>query len=144
VDRRAGPPLHPEDGRLLPVQRIIGQLVKEGQKDGTITTREDNLKRGPEVTEGNIGDTVPKTLVDLGLTRRQSSTFKMIANIPEEKFEATLLQGKSEAAATGTREDRTGEENTCAEIRTSERENRRDARQEGRYRKNHNERRSHR
>jgi hypothetical protein len=35
-------------------------------------------------------NTVPKTLEDIGLTRKQSHIFQQIAGIPEEKFEDTL------------------------------------------------------
>lgn len=68
----------------LRTQRILGELVAEGQRKGTIAVKEDNRystndKRG---------------LVDIGLTPKQSSAFKQIASIPEEDFEEFIAEKK--------------------------------------------------
>jgi len=78
------------------VQRILGKLIKEGQDNGEIARQDRggaNIKNG--VSDGN---TVPKTLSDIGLTRKQSHTFKLIESIPEEQFEETLAEASEEVA----------------------------------------------
>jgi len=80
----------------LRVQRIIGKLIEVGQKEGTIASQD---RGGANIPNGvPEGDTVPKTLTDIGLTRNQSSTFKLIASIPEDKFEETLAEASEEVA----------------------------------------------
>jgi phage N-6-adenine-methyltransferase len=73
-------------------QRILGQLIKEGQERGEIAIKEDNLKKGPEVPQGDIGK---QTLSEIGITRNQSSMFKTIAEIPEKKFENYIAEKKT-------------------------------------------------
>lgn len=77
------------------VQRVIGRLIREGQAAGEIASQN---------TGGNIfkhdreSDLKPQTLSDLGLTPRQSHTFKMIESIPEEQFESALAEASEEVA----------------------------------------------
>jgi N6-adenosine-specific RNA methylase IME4 len=82
------------------VQRIIGQLTIKGQQDGTIASqntggRGTNQYAG--MPDGNTS-TLPQTLSEIGLSAKQSSTFKAIASIPEAKFEATLAAASEEVA----------------------------------------------
>ena len=74
-------------------QRILGTLIKEGQERGEIATREDNLRQFSDVPEGNFGK--PKTLDEIGISRKESSNFKTIAEIPKEKFEAFITEKKT-------------------------------------------------
>lgn len=65
-------------------QRILGQLIKEGQQKREIASQSNN-------PGGNFKFGVPdgdtKTLSDIGITRKESSTFQQIATIPDELFE---------------------------------------------------------
>lgn len=72
-------------------QRILGQLIKDGQDAGEIAKQDDGYT-------GNqwgvpVGNT-PKTLTDIGISRRESSTFKQIASIPDDLFESTIAEKK--------------------------------------------------
>jgi phage N-6-adenine-methyltransferase len=70
-------------------QRILGQLIKEGQERGEIASQDKHLGSVPK------GHTAPKTLDEVGITRKQSSMFKTIAEIPEEKFENYIAEKKT-------------------------------------------------
>jgi hypothetical protein len=75
----------------LRTQRILGELIQEHQRKGILVVKQDNLKQGSEVPDGNIGK---KTLDEFGLTRKQSAAFQAISQIPEEQFEDFLSKGK--------------------------------------------------
>lgn len=77
----------------LRTKRIVGELLKRGQDEGEIATREDNLKQ-TEVPDSDFGE--KKRLSDLGLSKKQSSEFKKIASIPEEVFEEHIAGAKAE------------------------------------------------
>jgi phage N-6-adenine-methyltransferase len=70
-------------------QRILGQLIKEGQKRGEIASQEKHPGSVPK------GHTAPQTLDEVGITRKQSSIFKTIAEIPEESFENFISEKKT-------------------------------------------------
>lgn len=71
-------------------QRILGQLIKEGQEKGEIAT-----SGNPDFTIVPSGhNSIPKTLSDLGISRKESSTFKQIASIPDDLFETTIAEKK--------------------------------------------------
>lgn len=70
-------------------QRILGQLIQEGQQRGEIAKQEQPLKIN--VPDGYIK---PKTLSDIGISRKESSTFQTIASIPEERFENFIEEKK--------------------------------------------------
>lgn len=65
-------------------QRILGGLIKDGQRDGEIATQKDG--RPISVPQGNTY----KTLSDIGITRKESSTFQAINSIPEQVFEKEI------------------------------------------------------
>jgi hypothetical protein len=67
-------------------QRILGELIKSGQANGEIRTP-DNGRPKESVPEGN-------TLSEIGLSRKQSSAFQQIADIPEETFEKFIEEKK--------------------------------------------------
>ena len=75
----------------LRTQRILGQLIKDGQKAGEIATQSNNpggnYKFG--IPEGNT-----KTLTEIGITAKESSTFQQIASIPDELFENEIHEKK--------------------------------------------------
>lgn len=56
-------------------QRILGELIQKGQRKG-------NLK-----TQATSKSSTAKELDDIGLSKKQSSTFQQIASIPEDDFE---------------------------------------------------------
>ncbi|MEI7513710.1 MAG: hypothetical protein WCJ74_03770 [bacterium] len=56
-------------------QRILGQLIQEGQQKGEI--RKPNEPDSKYV----LGEDIPKTLSDIGISRKESSTFQAIASI---------------------------------------------------------------
>lgn len=75
----------------LRTQRILGELIAEGQRKGTIANGYDNLRIGPEVPDENSGK---KTTSDLGISRKKSSAFQQIASIPEDDFEEYITTAK--------------------------------------------------
>jgi hypothetical protein len=74
----------------LRTQRILGELIAEGQRKGTIAT--------PGGNGNNQYANVPKEnnskLEDIGINRKQSSTFQAIASIPEDDFEGFIHEKK--------------------------------------------------
>lgn len=73
-------------------QRILGELIAEGQRKGTIAT-ENNHGGGIQAT---VSDGNRRNLADIGLNKKQSSTFQQIASIPEDDFE-DFIQEKKQA-----------------------------------------------
>jgi len=69
-------------------QRILGQLIKDGQDAGEIAKQDDG--RPISVPSCNTY----RTLTDIGISRRESSTFKQIASIPDDVFESTIAEKK--------------------------------------------------
>jgi hypothetical protein len=74
----------------LRTKRIVGQILKAGREAGEIATQ----SRHPRSVVA--GDTVPKTLQQIGLTRDQSADFVKLASIPEEVFEEHIAEAKAE------------------------------------------------
>lgn len=70
-------------------QRILGQLIKDGQDAGEIAKQETGLNRYTKEA-----DLQPRTLSEIGLTAKESSTFKQIASIPDDLFEDTITEKK--------------------------------------------------
>lgn len=70
-------------------QRILGQLIIEGQEKGEIASQAYHQSSVPSGNTANI-----KTLSDIGITRKESSTFKQIASIPDDLFETTIAEKK--------------------------------------------------
>lgn len=74
-------------------QRILGRLIQEGQKRGELASK--NSFKGNQHEVSNREElTTPKTLSDIGLTRKQSSVYQKIADIPEDKFENYIAEKK--------------------------------------------------
>ena len=71
-------------------QRILGQLIKDGQEKGEIATQSDGYNKYGVPDKDTI-----KTLSDIGITRKESSTFKQIASIPEHAFEEFIEEKKT-------------------------------------------------
>lgn len=65
-------------------QRVLGRLIKEGQGRGELRKRNDN--------QYNASD--KKKLADIGVTKKQSSVYQKIADIPEEQFEKHIAEKK--------------------------------------------------
>lgn len=65
-------------------QRVLGRLIKEGQGRGELRKRSDN--------QYNASD--KKKLADIGVTKKQSSVYQKIADIPEEQFEKHIAEKK--------------------------------------------------
>ena len=72
----------------LRTQRILGNLISEGQEKGKIASQKTGRK---SVTED---DTYPEKLNEIGITRNQSSVFKKIASIPDKEFEEFIQEKK--------------------------------------------------
>ncbi len=70
-------------------QRILGQLIKDGQDAGEIAKQATGLNRYTKEA-----DLQPRTLSEIGLTAKESSTFKQIASIPDDVFESTIAEKK--------------------------------------------------
>jgi hypothetical protein len=75
----------------LRTQRILGELIKVGQENGEIATAGNpdkfNSAKREELKSVN-------KIEDIGLTHKQSSNFKAIADIPEEQFEEFIAEKK--------------------------------------------------
>lgn len=65
-------------------QRVLGRLIKEGQGRGELRKKNDN--------QYNASD--KKELADIGVTKKQSSVYQKIADIPEEQFEKHIAEKK--------------------------------------------------
>lgn len=72
----------------LRTQRILGELIADGQRKGSIANQGNRIS--------NIPDRNISTLNDIGLSAKQSSTFQQIASIPENDFE-DFIQEKKQA-----------------------------------------------
>jgi len=70
-------------------QRILGNLIKEGQARGEIATQQTARLVSNTSRELDI-----KTLSDVGITRKESSTFQAIASIPDDLFESSIANKK--------------------------------------------------
>lgn len=66
----------------LRTQRILGRLIKEGQE------------RGEMKTQASAKSSTMRELDDLGINKKQSSTFQQIAAIPEKNFEEYIKEKK--------------------------------------------------
>jgi len=67
-------------------QRILGQLLKEGEMRG-----------GNHGNQYQVAKSVPSTLANYGISKDQSSTFQKIAALPEEVFEREIAVAKEES-----------------------------------------------
>jgi phage N-6-adenine-methyltransferase len=65
-------------------QRVLGRLIQEGQERGELRKQNDN--------QYNASD--KKELADIGITKKQSSVYQKIADIPEDKFEHHIAEKK--------------------------------------------------
>lgn len=65
-------------------QRILGQLIKDGQDKGEIATKGES-KYNSLISDGN-----KRTLSEIGISSKESSTFQSIASIPNEIFEKEI------------------------------------------------------
>jgi arginine repressor len=65
----------------LRTQRILGQLIKDGQEAG-------------EIRRQNSGVSTARELTEIGVNKKQSSNFQAIAEIPEETFEEFIQEKK--------------------------------------------------
>ena len=72
-------------------QRILGRLIQEGQARGELASQS---KGGANISNGVPKENTVKTLSDIGLTRKQSSVYQKIADIPEDKFENYIAEKK--------------------------------------------------
>ena len=73
-------------------QRILGQLIKDGQDAGEI--RKESQSFGTASDTFMASEKTPRTLSEIGLTAKESSTFKQIASIPDDVFEYTIAEKK--------------------------------------------------
>lgn len=73
----------------LRTQRILGELIKNGQGKGEIA--KPGGDRVAIIPDRNNG----KTLSEVGLSAKQSSTFQQIADIPEPEFEKFIEEKKA-------------------------------------------------
>lgn len=66
----------------LRTQRILGELIKDGQENREIKTPYTSMEEGL------------KTIPELGLSHKQSSAFQQIASIPQKAFEEFIQEKK--------------------------------------------------
>lgn len=67
----------------LRTQRILGELIEDGQRKGTIATPGGNTGKNQYKEFANIPERNNATLSEIGISAKQSSTFQAIASIPE-------------------------------------------------------------
>jgi hypothetical protein len=67
-------------------ERKAGQLLKKMEKAKGVLKRGKNLPRGHRATTG------PKTLEQMGISKRQSKNWQALADVPNETFELALAQ----------------------------------------------------
>lgn len=77
----------------LRTERIIGELIKQGQEAGEIASQK-NFRGNQYEDTATQEVSKPKSLPEIGLTHKQSSNFKRIAGIPEPDFEAWISEKK--------------------------------------------------
>jgi DNA modification methylase len=70
--------------------RILGRLIKEGQRRGEIASW-----GGDRVSKVPAGNLAPRTLSDLGVTRKESSVYQLIETIPAQKFDQIVNEKTS-------------------------------------------------
>jgi len=70
-------------------QRILGGLINDGQERNEIVKQKDGYNKHG-MPEGNT----IKTLSEIGITAKESSTFKAIASIPDDIFEKEIAEKK--------------------------------------------------
>jgi len=75
----------------LRTQRILGELIAEGQRKGTI--RQDAQSFGNSSSSSQVEE-LAKTIPEIGLNHKQSSAFQQIASIPDEDFEGFIQEKK--------------------------------------------------
>lgn len=81
----------------LRTQRILGELIKNGQDSGEVAKPGgDRMTIMPDRNNG-------KSLDEMGLSAKQSSTFQQIAEIPEPDFEK-FIEDKKAAVNTAVKE----------------------------------------
>ena len=68
-------------------QRILGQLIKEGQRRGEIASLKTNARK-------EFDSEPPKSLSEIGITPKESSIFQQIAKISDEMFEDFIAEKK--------------------------------------------------
>jgi N6-adenosine-specific RNA methylase IME4 len=69
-------------------QRILGQLIQEGQRKGEIA------RKGESKYNSLVSNKNKRTLTDIGISRKDSSIFQTIADIPQELFDNTIDEKK--------------------------------------------------
>jgi DNA-binding transcriptional ArsR family regulator len=74
----------------LRTQRILGELIKSGQNSGGIATAGNPDK----FNSANREELKPSKIDEIGLTHKQSSNYKQMAEIPDDKFEEFIQKGK--------------------------------------------------
>ena len=72
----------------LRTQRILGQLIKQGQENGEILSA-----KSPR---GVLPEDRPPSVVSLGINHKQSKTYQDIASIPEPAFNEFIQTKKAE------------------------------------------------
>lgn len=73
----------------LRTQRILGELIKQGQEKGDIE------RPGGDRTSILPERKNAQSIAEVGLTHKQSSAFQQIADIPEETFESFIEEKKA-------------------------------------------------
>lgn len=76
--------------QTLRTERALGKLIKEGQAAGEIASQESGFNQYGHTEQGH-----PKTLDEIGLTRKQSANFKKLDAISDEDFEEVISEKKS-------------------------------------------------
>lgn len=73
----------------LRTQRILGRLIREEQKRGSLAKQGDNQSSVIPASNDR-----KKTLAEIGITPKQSMNFQQIYSIPEETFEEAIANHK--------------------------------------------------
>lgn len=76
----------------LRTQRLLGKMIGDGQESGELASK--GSFNGNRYV-GSAGQEVPKTLDDIGVLPKESSKWKQIASIPDEKFDNWIVETKT-------------------------------------------------
>lgn len=71
-------------------QVILGELIADGQRKGTIKSQDDGINQ----YSGCNTPEHPQTLEELGITRKQSSDWQHMATIPKDTLEEFIEEKK--------------------------------------------------
>lgn len=78
-----------ESEQKIRTQRILGNLIKQGQEKGEVAAKNNHPGGNFSIKETNTEKGI-KTLKEVGLTPHQSMDYQTLSDMPEEAFEKEI------------------------------------------------------